>query len=176
MPSDEELMTAASEGDMEAFEELVRRHSDRAYRVALTFLGDEQKAEDLAQEAFLKILEAADSYRPTASFTTYLYRVVANACLDYRKKKRPTSSAQLPDREDHADGPPEELARRGRRDAVRRAINSLPERQRMALVLQYYEGLSYAETAEAMDCTESAVDSLLVRARRKMRRKLDRLL
>jgi len=160
---------------MDAFEELVRRHGDRAYRVALTFVGDEQKAEDLAQEAFVKILEAADSYRPTASFTTYLYRVVANACLDYRKKKRPRSSAKLPDRMDRAHGPAESLTRKDRRKAVRRAINSLPERQRMALVLQYYEGLSYAETAEAMDCTESAVDSLLVRAKRKLRDRLERL-
>lgn len=161
---------------MDSFEELVRRHRDRAYRVAYTFLGDEKKAEDLAQEAFLKILESAESYQPTASFTTYLYRVVANACLDYRKKKRPSSSAQLSDRKDDADGPADVLIRQDRREAVRRAIDSLPERQRMSLVLQYYEGLSYAETAEAMGCTESAVDSLLVRARRKLRRKLNGLI
>ena len=176
MCSDEELMIAAAEGDMDAFEELVHRHKDRAFRLACKYLGNRQEAEDLAQEAFLKILDSADSYRPTASFRTYLYRVVVNACLDYRKKKRPHFTDSLPVREDHADGPGEAMEREARREEVREAIEELPKRQRMALVLQYYEGLSYAEVAEAMDCSESAVDSLLVRAKRKLRRQLDGLM
>jgi RNA polymerase sigma-70 factor (ECF subfamily) len=169
MTSDEELMSAVAAGDMDAFETLVRRHQQRALNVAYRFLGDRHEAEDLAQEAFLRVLNAAPSYRPTAKFSTYLYRVLANACLDYRAKKRPDFSDSVPSQTDTADAPDEAMERDERRGRVRQAIDNLPERQRMALILQHYEDMSYEEVAEAMECSKSAVDSLLVRAKRNLR-------
>ena len=82
MASDEELMQAASGGDMEAFGKLVRRHERSAWNAAWRLLGDATEAEDAAQDAFLKILDAAPRYRPTASFRKYLYRVVTRLCLN----------------------------------------------------------------------------------------------
>ena len=169
MTTDEVLMTAAGRGDMDAFEELVRRHQRRAINIAYHFLGNREEAEDLAQEAFLNILKRAESYRPTAQFKTYLYRVIANACMDHRRKKRPQPRAFLPERESVSSDPGGRMAREERVEVVRKAIDELPERQRMALVLQQYEELSYLEIADAMDCTRSAVESLLVRARRNLR-------
>ena len=169
MTSDEELMSAVAEGDLEAFDELVRRHQQSALNTAYRFLGDRQEAEDLAQEAFLRILDRARAYRPSASFRTYLYRVLANACLDYRRKKRPTPADSLPHVADGADDPADALDRQQRGELVRRGIDSLPPRQRMALVLQHYEGLSYEEIAASMRCSRSAVESLLVRAKRTLR-------
>ena len=96
MASDEELMLSAAGGDMEAFGELVLRHQDRAWRTAYHYVGNRADAEELAQEAFLRILDAAASYRSSARFTTYLYRVVANLCLDHRRKKRPDPQGDLP--------------------------------------------------------------------------------
>jgi len=173
MPTDEELMTAAGRGDMDAFEELIRRHQQLAINVAYRFLGNREEAEDLAQQAFLNILERAESYRPTAQFKTFLYRVVANACMDYRRKKRPQPRAFLPERESVSSDPGSRMAREERVEMVREAIDGLPERQRMALVLQQYEDLSYLEIADVMDCSRSAVESLLVRARRNLRDALE---
>ena len=176
MTSDEELMSAVAEGDVDAFDELVRRHQQAALNIAYRFLGDREEAEDLAQEAFLKILDRAGSYRPSARFRTYLYRVLANACLDYRRKKCPALAESLPPVADGADDPAAALERRQRSELVRRAIDVLPARQRMALVLQHYEGLSYEEIAASLRCSRSAVESLLVRAKRTLRDRLKELL
>src|SRR6516164_3585667 len=97
MPTDEELMTAASAGDLRAFEQLVQRHQSSAWQAAYRFLGDATEAEDIAQEAFLKIFDAAPRYQPTAAFRTYLYRVVTRLCLDFAQKKRPLYTQFLPE-------------------------------------------------------------------------------
>ena len=88
-PSDEELMLAVGKGDFSAFEQIVLRHQKSAWYAAYRFLGDRTIAEDVAQEALLKILDAAERYRPTAKFRTYLYGVVTRLCLDHARKKQP---------------------------------------------------------------------------------------
>ena len=165
MASDEELMQAAAGGDMGAFGDLVRRHQRSAWNAAWRLLGDAAEAEDAAQDAFLKVLDAAARYRPTASFRTYLYRVVTRLCLDRMEKKRPRYVDQLPATPSADLGPPETLARRESADAVRRALDALPARQRAALVLRHYEGLRYQEIAEAMGVSVKSAERLLVRAR-----------
>ena len=82
-------MLAVAEGDLDAFERIVLRHEAEAWRVAYRFTGDAAEAEDLAQDAFLKILEATSRYKPTAAFRTYLYRVLTRLCIDHGRKKRP---------------------------------------------------------------------------------------
>ena len=165
MVSDEELMLSAAAGDMEAFGELVLRHQDRAWRTAYHYVGNRADAEDLAQEAFLRILDAAATYRPSARFTTYLYRVIANLCMDYRRKKRPSYVDEMPPLESRTDAPDEKLSAKERDRAIHRALDYLPDRQRMAVVLRYFEELSLSEIAESMDTSYKAVEHLLARAR-----------
>jgi RNA polymerase sigma-70 factor (ECF subfamily) len=165
MRSDEELMAQVAEGDMAAFGELVERHQERAWRIACHYVGDRAEAEDLAQEAFLRILSASGRYKPSARFTTYLYRVVANLCLDHRRKRRPSLPGDLPHAQSTAGAPDERLRAEERDRAIEAALDLLPDRQRMAAVLRYYEGLSLDEIAEAMDATYKAVERLLARAR-----------
>ena len=175
MANDEELMLAVARGDLEAFGELVRRHQRSAWNAAWRMLGDAAEAEDAAQDAFLKILDAAPRYRPTASFRTYLYRVITRLCLDRLEKKRPQYMDRLPAAPSTDPGPPETLARQEAGEAVRRALDTLPPRQRAALVLRHYEELSYQEIADAMGTSVKSVERLLGRAREALQGRLEGL-
>jgi RNA polymerase sigma-70 factor (ECF subfamily) len=164
-PDDEDLMLAVRAGDREAFGRLVLRHQQAAWGACYRFVGDPAEAEDLAQQAFLKILEAADRYEPSASFRTYLYRVVTRLCLDYREKRRPTVGEALSGAQAAVPGPPEAAVERERGEAVREALLELPVRQRLAVILRYSEGLSLRDVAGAMEATEKAVEHLQSRSR-----------
>jgi len=163
---DEELMPAVGRGDLSAFNEIIHRHQGTAWRVAYRFLGDSAEAEDIAQEAFLKIWTAAPRYRPTASFSTYLYRIVTRLCIDNARKKRPLCIDILPERVDSSPGPAATLDLNDRDALIRKTLDALPSRQRMAVILKYYEELSYADIAGAMGTTVKAVERMLGRARK----------
>jgi len=158
-------MLAVGKGDLNAFEQIVLRHQKSAWYTAYRFLGDRVTAEDLAQEAFLRILNAAKRYRPTAKFRTYLYGVVTRLCLDHVRKKEPVYVDDLSTVSGTTATPPDAAAFRERDDAVRNALNTLRPNQRMAVVLRYYEGLSGREIAAAMEVSPKAVERLLARAR-----------
>ena len=176
MLSDEQLMMRAARGDMEAFEALVEQRQQDALNIAYRFLGDRTLAEDVVQDAFLKILAGAARYRPTARFRTYLYNVLWRLCVDIYRRRSPAQLDALEPGE--SDGPsPEQAALADERALlVRRAVDELPPRQRMALVLKHFEGLSYEETGRALDCSASAVDALLSRARARLKERLEGLL
>jgi RNA polymerase sigma-70 factor (ECF subfamily) len=173
--TDEDLIVRASRGDDSAFELLVRRYQEQALRTAYRFVGDRYEAEDLAQEAFVRIYQNAECYRPIASFKTWFYQILGNLCRDWIKRKRPVFL------EDHVEDPiaagdPDlTLERKQRRDAVLRAITTLPTNQRLALVLCHYEELSYDEAASSLGLSRKSIESLLVRAKRKLRRELAHL-
>lgn len=170
--SDEDLIAAVAAGDLGAFDELVVRHQRFVWGVAYRFLGDPAMAEDMAQEAFLKLLEAAPRYRPAAGFRTYLYRIVNRICIDETRKKRPVPAAAVPERPDDSAGPAAAFAARERDAEIRRAMDGLAPRQRMAVILKYYEGASYADIAAAMGITVKAVERLLDHARTALRSRL----
>jgi len=174
--SDEDLMLQAAQGDMDAFEQLVQRHQRAALNIAHRFLGRSAQAEDIAQEAFLKILAGASRYRPTARFRTYLYNVIWHLCVDAYRRRSPVALDALAPLQDAAEGPDELVLRRERAERVRQGVDELPPRQRMALVLKHFEGMSYQDIAEVMDCSPSAVDALLSRARAALRKALQDLL
>jgi len=175
-PSDEELMLSARDGDLDVFGQLVLRHQAEAWRVAYRFTGDAAEAEDLAQDAFLKILDAAPRYRPTATFRTYFYRVLARLCLDHRRKKRPILAEPFSDTADDALSPSQQASQTEREAVIQAALDALSPDCRMAVVLRYFEGLSGAEMAEAMGRSVKAVERLLARAKSALEPQLRHLL
>jgi RNA polymerase sigma-70 factor (ECF subfamily) len=172
--SDVELMLAFKAGDENAFTELVDRHRDAVVNLTYRYLGNQSDAEDLAQEVFLKVYRARARYEPAAKFTTWLYRVAANACLNEvrDRRRRPTFLASALDDApaSAANSPVEEAERSELGERVRAALAELPERQRLALLLNKFHGLGYEEMAESLSMSVPAVKSLLVRARENVRR------
>ena len=173
--SDEQLMQAVTRGNLDAFNKIVLRYQQQAWRTAYRLLGDAMEAEDVAQESFLKILKAAPRYRPTASFRTYLYTIVYRLCLDTRKKSRPSLMDTIPDRPSASPSAAEYLVSRERGEEIRQALESLPLNQRTAIVLKHDEGLSYAEIAQVMDTSLKSIEMLIRRAREKLHSKLSHL-
>lgn len=178
-------MLAVRAGDERAFAELVRRWQGRVVSLAYRYLGSAADAEDLAQEVFLRVHRARESYEPSARFSTWIYRITVNASLNHlraRRARRPVAG-ELPSFEgegappEPADGaepePSEALEKDELARVLRRIVDELPERQRIALLLNKYEGLGYEEVASAMDLTVMAVKSLLTRARVTVRQRLE---
>lgn len=168
--SDQELLNLAAAGDQDAFAMLVRRHQSRVLNLAYRFSRDRQDAEDLAQEVFFKVWRQARSFRGQAAFSTWLYRLAVNTCLNYRqrKKTRPEPLPLTADLESRAETAAAGLEARQRQDLLNRAMAALPVRQRMALILAGFDGKSYEEIAAVMEISVAAVESLLFRARRNL--------
>lgn len=171
--NDSELMARLAKGNMSALGELARRHQTRVLELAFRTLGTWDLAEDVAQETFLRVYRAAKHYKPTAKFTTWLYRIVINLCLDEKRKRskagaplEPELCEQLPATNNDTTEQQETAA------IVRAAVYALPERQRVAVLLHRYHGLNHAEISEVTGWTRSAVESLLVRAYANLRAKL----
>ncbi len=170
--SDEALMARVGRGDEPAFRELARRHTPAALALARRIIGSAAEAEDIAQDAFLRVWVNAPRWRPIASFRTWFTRVLVHLCLD-RLRRAPVLALEAAG--EPADPAPDALARlqAGEIDRlVAAAIAALPERQRVAIVLSYGEGLSNAQTAEILDTSVAAVETLLVRAKQSLRRRL----
>jgi RNA polymerase sigma-70 factor, ECF subfamily len=184
--SDEELMARIARSDAQAFEILLQRHQRRILNLIYRSIGDRMQAEDMAQEVFLRVWQAAEDYEPKAKFTTWVYRIAVNLCLDTLKSAHqkqsfvhPHLNSDHPDESDelfsrHGSAPsPEELllaAEESRR--ILAALLNLPTNQRLAVVLKKFDGLSYDEISRIMGCSRSAVESLLVRAKRNLCEKL----
>jgi len=176
-------------GERAAFEELVRRNTHKVHALIYRFLGDPEQVEDLTQEVFLRIYRTAPRYQPTAKFSTWLYRIVANLSFNVlrsRKKRRPVTldmsasedgETYFVDVQDARGRPPHDRldsSELGRK--VAEAIDQLPENQKIAIILNKYEQKSYEDIAEILDCSTMAVKSLLSRARGNLRDALRRYL
>jgi RNA polymerase sigma-70 factor (ECF subfamily) len=176
--TDEELMMRIGNGDRVAFGDLVRRHLDRAVAVAQRVTGSRGDAEEVAQEAFLRVWTKAPQWRAAdgdfrgARFTTWLYRVVVNLGIDRRRRPSTSALEAAGDPADPADSALQSLEKAQLSAQVASAVATLPERQHAALTLCFYEGLSNREAAEILDLTPGAIESLLVRARRSLRQAL----
>ncbi len=167
---DEELMLASGRGDRAAFAKLVRNHLGRSNAIAVRMLGSAAEAEEVVQEAFLRVWQKAPTWRKDggARVSTWLARVIVNLCIDRRRRARSVPLEEVPEMADSAPGADDVLALEERRQRVATALAELPDRQRAAVVLSYYEGLSNAEVAGALEISVGAVESLLVRARRSL--------
>lgn len=177
---DRELLARVAGGDTEAFAPLVERHQTRLVRLCERLLGDAEEARDAAQEIFLKVFRRAGGFRPEGQVFTWIYRIAVNHCLNRLRRRRLVRFFSLSGDEsetggdrmlDPADPAPDALAAlesRRRWEATKREIDALPASQRAVLVLAKFEGLSYREIARALDITEGAVESRLVRAMRRL--------
>ena len=183
--SDVSAMKRLAEGDSSALEELIERHKRKVLNVAYRYTGDAVMAEDLAQEAFIRVYQACRRYKPTAKFSTWLYRIVTNLCLSSLRKRQVRKAFSLDTSLETEEGdfqtnrsgvqedaPGERLDREEMADVVRRAVENLPENQRIAVILNRYTGLGYQEVAKSMKLSPMAVKSLLNRARNNLREKL----
>ena len=154
-----------------AFAELLERYQGRVLNYAYRLLGDADEARDVAQETFLRVYRSAGAFRASGGLKSYVLRIARNLCLDFERKRRPELMEHLPEQAD-LDTPLEVLNRKEGLAALERAVRDLPETQRSAIVLRHTEGMSYAEIAEVMSVSVSAVESLLVRGRRTLRQRL----
>lgn len=168
------LMRSLAEGDREALRVLYERHAEFVYRVAYRFLGSAEDARDITQSIFVTVAECAPGYRPEAKLTTWIYRVVVNRCLNHRAKASRRLRAYLSNRDfeelpaPEEDAPDRVVGRTERRARLLAAMQKLPERQRIAVILSRFEGQTYQEIASALGCSKKSVESLLVRARRSL--------
>lgn len=171
--SEDSLMRRAGAGDAQAFAVLVEAHARRPHRIAWRMLGDAAEAEDVAQEACLRLWKEAPRWTGQGGgVPAWLARVATNLCLDRLRRRARLSDEDVPERADPAPLAEETLAEDQERARVRAALAELPERQRAAVVLTYYEELSNLDAAAAMDMNIKAFESLLLRARRALRERL----
>ncbi len=178
--TDAELMQRVKEGDEAAFRKIVDTYQDSIYSLCSQYLGNHQDAEEIAQDVFIKLYKNAENYEPRAKLSTFLYRIAVNLSLNRirdRKRKRlvsldflRTAKGGMESRSE--DRPDVILEREEKAGVVQKAIDSLPDKQRTAVILKRYHHLSYKEIAGVMHCSVAAVESRLFRARQSLQEKL----
>ena len=171
-PTDAELMAQLGQGEMPALAVLVGRYQDRVRKLAFRIVGKWDLADDMTQDAFLRLYRTAGRYRPEMPLMALLRRIVVNLCLDWRKRVKPgawPNVEPMAGDEWTVNGTIETTEKLA---AIRNEISQLPERQRIALTLHRFEELSHEEIAEVTGWSPSAVESLLVRAYSRLRERL----
>jgi RNA polymerase sigma-70 factor, ECF subfamily len=182
--TDEELVTRATAGDLESFNQLVARWERPIYALAYRTLGREEDARDVAQEAFMRAYRGLRGFKGQAKFSSWLYRITLNLCRDWIRRERRAPVVSLPEGTDPTDladeraAPTESVedlvARREMSDAVARAMAELPEEQRAAILLKEYHGLTFQEIADMLGCPLSTVKTRLYQGLSVLRRRLER--
>ena len=179
--SDEELVEACQAGEASAFDVLVGRWEDRIRGAAYRFLGSEEEARDVAQEAFLKAYRALGGFKREARFSTWLYQIATNLCRDRLRRRRTRAAVSLEELEETGPvivetrpGAHELLLQRDLAHAVRRAVRALNEEQREVVILKEYQGLTFLEIAQSLDLPVSTVKTRLYRGLGQLRLSLER--
>ena len=171
---DKSIIRLIQQGDHGAFSEIVHRHSKRFYSIAYRLLFNKHDAEDIVQEAFLRLWEKSELWNPNreAKFTTWFYKVVVNLCIDHNRKKTTVPLTEEIKTTDKTDGQEGILNKKQSQDILNRCIQELPERQQLALNLCFYEGLSNQEAADIMGVKIKALHSLIMRAKTTLKEKV----
>jgi RNA polymerase sigma-70 factor, ECF subfamily len=169
--SDEDLMDLVQQEHHPAFSELVTRHTSRFYALAYRTLSDKVASEDIVQEAFLKLWRDPSRWQVGrgAKFTTWFYQITLNLCLDHNKKKKPLPLSEGFDVQDETSGLETRLGENQQQHLMDKAISELPETQRTALNLCFYERVSNQQAADIMGLSLKALQSLLIRAKTSLR-------
>lgn len=172
---DEDLINRLAANDEAAFRQLVERHIDRAFAIALRILGSRADAEDVVQDSMLKVWTHRGQWQHgRAKFSTWLYRVVTNRCIDLYRQPRTDNVDAVPEPIDTRPDVVSAMHRDEVTQMLESAMQRLPEQQRVAVILSYQENMSNGEIAEVMDTTVAAVESLLKRGRQQLRELLRR--
>ena len=164
---DAALFMKVARGDKAAFTTLFDRHQHSVVRFAFRFVGNQAKAEELAQDIVVKLYKNAKSYRPDAKFKTFMFRVATNHCLNEVRRPHHKAEAnlpELPDTQEAAERPDSALEGKALEKAVHLALDGMSERERAAFCMCRFEGLPYKEIAAALEASEAAVKSLIHRA------------
>jgi RNA polymerase sigma-70 factor (ECF subfamily) len=177
---DEFLIKRFVSNDESAFEELFRRYEQKIFNLVYRYIGPYPETEELTQDVFVKVYKSAQTFKGKSKFSTWIYRIAVNTCLNYKKKKRlaveslDESGTQLAnDLVAPNSTTPEELFKRARKMAIiQQAIDSLPPNQKVTFILSKYEGFSYTEISEIINTSISAVESLLFRAKQQLKKEL----
>lgn len=173
------VIQAVLDGDINAYELLVKEYEKNVYNLALRMVGNSEDAADMSQEAFIKAYNSLTSFRGDSKFSVWLYRIVSNVCLDYLRSRGRRQTVSLStenddgedveiDIADETQSPERLLDRRLTRDAVRRGLAALPPEHRQILLLREIQGLSYDEIADALGIEAGTVKSRIFRARKKL--------
>jgi len=184
---DEELVARVQRGDKKAFDMLVIKYQHKIIQLVNRYIKDPSEAQDVAQEAFIKAYRALDSFRGDAAFYTWLYRIAINTAKNYlqaRSRRNTNFEVDIQDAEkvenapqlQDLESPDNHLANEQIIETIKHAISLLPDEMRTAIMLREFEGLSYEEIAEAMDCPIGTVRSRIFRAREAIDEKLNPLL
>jgi RNA polymerase sigma-70 factor, ECF subfamily len=174
---DSELITRAAGGDPTAFQALVERHRSMVYRVAYQFAGNHHDAEDIAQDVFIKVYRSLDKFRQDAQLTSWLYRIVMNACIDHRRRQAPAASAAcgeeaeqtLLNAQEEAPGPEVRAYAGELGELLQAEIARLPHGQRIVFVMRHHQGLKLCEIAETLGLAEGTVKRQLHAAVHRLR-------
>jgi RNA polymerase sigma-70 factor (ECF subfamily) len=180
--ADSELISRAASGDTAAFQALVERHRSMVYRVAYQFAGNHYDAEDIAQEVFIKVYRSLDKFRQDAQLSSWLYRIVMNACIDHRRRQVPAGSAPFGEEAEYklhntaTETPgPEDHAYAGELGQVLESeISRLPQGQRIVFIMRHHQGLKLGEIADALGLAEGTVKRQLHAAVHRLRSTLTR--
>lgn len=182
------LIKESQLGDMKSFEKLILRYQDQAYRTAYGMLGNSEDAKDATQEAFIKIYKSLKSFKLQSNFSTWMYRIVYNTCLDMIRKRKRRQEIPIETKnkssnegyeiplEDAADGPEALLEYQIVKEEVKNCILELPIEYQGVIILRDIEGLSYEKIAKVLEISEGTVKSRLNRGRKQLRQRLTTLL
>lgn len=176
----------AANGDAAAFEQLVLKYQTQVYNLCFRVMGNGEDAADMTQETFLKAWRSLESFQGEAAFSTWLYRLASNTCLDQLRsmKRRPVLPLTVTDTDgeeqtvevaDSAPSPEDSLIRKEKRELLQEAMSSLDAQQRQILTLRVVNDLSYTEIAQVLSLKEGTVKSRLARARDTLRKKLEKI-
>ncbi len=170
--TDEQLMTRIAQSDNQAFQELLYRYTQRVFNLAWRLCSDRTEAEDLTQEVFFKVWRNAGTWRPQAKLETWLYRILYNLFIDTRRQRKIEPEVLSEDLSSQEDSPEQTLMKKREEEEIQNVLTSLPDRQREALILCYYQGLKAKEAAEILSVSQGALESLLFRARQILKERL----
>jgi len=176
---EEILIVRAKTGDIESFEELIQNHQQKAFNIAYRMLGNLEDANDVTQEAFLRVYRSIDKFKGNSSFSTWLYSIVNNVCIDFIRKHKKTKVIYIDDNQyqegyqkeipDRKNAPEDLLEKKEIKERVHDAINQLNYDQRTIIILRDIQGFSYQEIAEILNISEGTVKSRISRGRNNLK-------
>jgi RNA polymerase sigma-70 factor (ECF subfamily) len=181
--TEEKIIRNVQEGDSESFKELFETHKDLVYSVCYRFFENKDDAKDASQDIFIKVFHSINSFKFESKFSTWLYRISVNYCLNETRKRKSIKWLSLDilwdkfDRDEiitrnKAENPHQNIERKEAKEMISKALDSLPPNQKTAIILSKFEDLSYNEISRIMNCSVSSVESLLFRAKQNLAKKL----